>query len=262
MFSKLIILLILGCSPFCYGESSIHPTKYYDLEKIYLMGEPIFLSKKNNSVLMYQTGKKIKYHKANFYFALFNQSEKPINFLFTNLKVTDQKGRPVKVLHKNAIIEGKRKRKSLELLCSAIIAGLDDFNVSQAGRVNAFSEANTSYFSNTSSYTSQGYMRNESSTYMTTNTTTTFYSDALQRQAERQVQIDYQNRVVAINRGFESFCYGMHRYYFDSHTVFPGRLYAANFQIYISKEMEEELEYLFFTYEVDGEEHCFCYYVL
>jgi len=244
----------------CSAERYIQATKYEDQEMFYLGGAPILASKKTNSVVMYQTGKTINSNRGNFYFLLSNNTELPMNFHLSNLRVTDQWGRYIRIVPKKELINDKESSKNWKLFASALCAGLQSVDASNAGNIQYQSQTNGTCSSNYNSYGSSGY--NSGNIYGRHSSTTsgTVQVDALRIQAQRQVQADSQQRSSNIQQNFDDWSYNLSNFYFDTTTVFPGTEYSANFQIDINKSVEKDLQYLIFNYDLEGEKHTFCFY--
>lgn len=255
----LVLSSILICNV-CYGDRYIQPKKFSHQEEILVNGGTILASDKENSVLMYKTSQTMKKGRGNFYFVLINNSGDPINFYFSNLIVTDQWGRPIRVVHKNELIADKKSTRNVKLFLTALTAGLETINASKAAEVSYASHTNTRYRTNVHSCGSDGWYNSLSSESCVSTTHGTMYCEAFRQQAIRQAERDALERSHSAHAVFNAWDYGLKNYYFDSNTVHPNSQYGANFQIEVPREIEADLEYLLFTYDLDGETHTFRYY--
>lgn len=249
----LIFFLIFSGSAF--SENYIQPIKYCHQEEILINGGSVVVSNKINSVQMYQTSKTIKNGLANFHFIVINKTNNPINFYFSSLQVMDQCGRPLKVASKKELIENKKCLKKWSLFGSMLSSGAKMVNAQNAGKVYYKSNSNSSFNSH-----SHGLINSSVSEYASSTTTGAMEIEAFRQQAERQVLLDARHQDSSIEANYADFKYALNNFYFDSTTVFPGTAYAANFQIEIDRKIEKELQYVFFTYQLGGEEHTFCFF--
>ncbi len=259
---KMKYLLVLSLLVFnvCFAERYIQPTKYDYQEEILIKGGAMIASNKTNSVLMYQTSETINNRKGNFYFMLSNQTDKLINFYVSNLRVTDQWGRPIRIVRKKEIIANKKNSKNLAIVASALCTGLESMNAQNAGNVAYQSHTNGNFNSNFNVYGSGGWVNGSVSGHNSSTTSGTVQIEALRQQAQRQVRQNAQQRNNTIEANYDDWEYRLNNFYFDSTTVFPGQAYAANFQIDVHKNIEKDLQYLLFKYDIGGEEHTFCFY--
>ena len=254
-----LALSFLFCN-ICFAERYIQPTKYDYQEEILIQGGSVIASNKINSVLMYQTSETINNRKGNFYFILSNQTDRPINFYISNFRVTDQWGRPIRIVRKKEIIAHKKSSKKWALFASAICTGLESANAQNAGIVNYQSHTNGNFNSNFNAYGSGGWVNGSVSGYNSSTTSGTVQIEALRQQAQRRVQRNAQQRNNTIQANYDDWEYRLYNFYFDSTTILPGNAYATNFQIDVHKNIEKNLQYLLFTYDMGGEEHTFCFY--
>lgn len=257
---KLVTFLSLSLCNCCFADSYIQPTKYDDQEEVLVQGGSMIVSNKMNSVIMYQTSKKTYNRKGNFYFNLLNRTDRPINFYFSNLQVTDQWGRHVKVVHKNTLISNKESEMNWRLFGSAFCTTVDYINAQDAGTSRYYAQNNSSSHSKFKVRGSEGWVDSSASKYSSSTTSGVIYNEGARQQAVRQAGIDASYRDNAIVAKCEDWKHALTNYYFDSTTVFPGSEYGANFQVDIDKDIEKDLQYLLFTYDMDGEQHTFCYY--
>ncbi len=257
---KYISLILVMAFSICHAERFIIPTKYPDQQEVLMQGASMLVSDKDNSVLMYQTSETIKNNHANFYFIISNKSDYPINMHFHKLKVTDQWGRPVKVISKRAQIAKKKNAKKWHMIGSALSTGVDIINAQNAGHIHyqthTYDHTNTNYNHNSPHFWANGSVCQSGQSV----TQGTVHCEALRQQALRQAELDGCHREMAIRNHYDSWIYGLNNYYFDSNTIFPGNRYAANFQIELSSKVENDLQYLLFTYDLEGEQHTFCFY--
>lgn len=242
----------------CYADRFIQATKYENQEEVFIQGCPVTVSNKINSALMYQTCETLKDRKASFYFSLSNKTDKPINFLFSDLYVTDQSGKPIKIIHKKEIIAIKESSRKWKLIGSALRTNTDSINANNNGTVQYHSQTNDRFSSNLNR--SENIAKSNIRTQNSSTTSGTIHVEALRQQALRNVQNDAKSRNEAIQANYDDWIYRLHNFYFDSTTIFPGSTYSANFHIDIDKNIEEKLQYLIFTYHIGEEEHKFCFY--
>lgn len=272
---KSLLLICIIMTNTCFAGLSIIPTKNIDQEEILQQGASILISKKQHSVLMYQTCGSIEKRAANFFFAIRNNSDKLINIYFDNLSVTDQFGRQVNVISKHKLISREATKKGWRKFGSALSTSMAYANANNAGKINYQSRTNTSYneHSNTiykgnyNTFGNNNYIngsfsgRSQSTTLgsVQTSTTGTVQVEALRQQAIREATLDAQCRDALIQANYDFNVESLQNFYFDSTTIFPEQVYGANFQIQIDKSIEKELQYLLFTFSFEGEEHTFCF---
>ena len=244
-----------------FKDLCIQPTKYDDQQEILIQGASILLSEKKSSIVqMYQTTETLKNRKANFYFIIYNKNNEPENFHYHNLKIIDQNERKIRVVHKNEILEAKKRKKNWSHLASALCTDLESVNAQNAGTIHYHSQSNASYKSNFNAYSSRGVLNGHSTTYGSITNNGTFYCEALRQKAMRQVNDDanYRSALIETNYSVEEF--KVNNFYFDSTTIFPNTTYAANFQIDVPKNIKTDLEYIFFIFKVGKDTHTFCYF--
>lgn len=253
------IVALLFCNA-AFAERYIQPTKYNDQEEVLVQGGTITISHKNNAVAMFQTSETLKGRRGNFHFVLTNNTDRPINFYFENLRVTDQWGRPVRVVPKQELISDRKSKRNWESFGSALITGMDTINAQSAGDVSYRSHTSGNSYSRINTHGSRGWSNTAIAGHSSSTTTGTMHVEAYRQQALRQAGQDAAIRDHAIDSKFEESKYRLNNFYFDSNTIFPGSEYAANFQIQVDKNVERDLQYLLFTYDMGGEKHTFCYY--
>ncbi|CCB87426.1 putative uncharacterized protein [Parachlamydia acanthamoebae UV-7] len=262
MLIRIIISAVFFYSLWGYGfaDRYIIPTTYDSQDEVLIQGALATISNKKNSLLMYQTCEKIVCNKANFYFSFSNLTDHPIHLYFSNLKVTDQLGRPIKVMHKKELIDNKKSEKNWKIFASAIYAGIQTANAENAGRIDYVSK--TKKHSKTHFDVCDSRKRIHGTVKESNKSVTkgTIHCEALRQQALRRVDEDSEKRDSLIQDNYKAWEYGLNHFYFDSTTVFPDTIYASNFQIEVPKQIEKELEYLIFTFETEGENHSFCFY--
>lgn len=257
---KLFIFSFFLCSH-CFAGKYLAPTKYEDQEEILVQGSPIIVSHKTHEVSMYQTLEKITTGRANFYFTLTNNGDRPFNFYFQNLKVSDQFGRPIEVVHKTELIQDKNSSKNWQFFGSAIQSFADSLEAERAGKIDYHSHTDNHFGSCTNTIGSHGWASTAQNGYNSTVSSGSVHSEALRQQALRQAREDSAIRSSQIQDTFDTWEEKINNFYFDSNTVFPKTSYSANFQIKIPRHIEKSLRYLLFTYEVGGETHTFCFFV-
>lgn len=256
-FFLLCVWALCNC---CYAERYIKPLRNNDQEEILIQGASVIVSNKINNILMYQTCETIINNKGNFYFSTSNRTGRPINLYFSNLKVTDQFGRSVKVVHKNEILSKKRTEKNWQNFASCLSVGLESMKANEAGKIDYRSQTHNNFNSNFRATSSGEWATGSINGYSTSTTQGTIQCEALRRQALRQVEEDAVYRNNLIQATYDDWEYKISNYYFDSTTVFPDITYMANFQIELPSYIEKDLQYLFFNFEIDHEIHTFCFY--
>lgn len=256
-FFLMLFLVALGE---CFGDRFIHSTKYEDQEEVFVDGGSVIVSNKTNSVFMYQTSERMS-DRGNFYFSISNETHSPINFCFSDLKVTDQWGRDIKVVHKKELIAAKKSAHNWQTFASLLCLGIESANAQNAGKIHYQSHTTDNYRANFNAYGSnQSWVHGSVYGSGSSTTTGTVHCEALRQQAIRRVQDDAGRRQEQIQAHYHDWEYRLNNFYFDSNTIFPKTSYSVNFQIVLDKEVEKDLQYLLFTYQVGGEEHTFSYY--
>lgn len=258
LFSLFFILSVFNV---CFAGKNVYPVKDHGQEEFYVQGGTVLVSEKKHQVAMFPTNEKVCGHKCNFYFTILNRTEQPVNFLVGDLTVRDQFGRLLKVVSKHEQLDKKRSQKNCALFLSALNAGLQSYNAQQAGTVHYQSSTYGSGCSSYNSYNSNGsWTQGSIYGHGSSHTSGTMHIEGLRQQAQRQVAFDAQVRDNAIKTEYDYFEHGYSNYYLDTNTIFPGVAYGANFQIEVPRDIEKDLTHLFFTFDVDGEEHTFCFY--
>lgn len=260
MKSTLFSLLLLSTPFLGFADHCIYPAKYPDQKEVLVQGGIILISEKTNSASIYQTCEAIENRKANFYFEIFNKEERPINFYFQDLQVTDQNGRPIRIVPKQELIANKQSQANWKLFASTLCEGIDTLNAEEAGRIDYYSHSSTRHRSQRSVFGSEGWAQSNTHAATTTTTHGVVYSEALRRQAIREAQEDAHIRNTVILGDAAAWETNLRQNYFDSSTIAPDSIYGANIQIDIPRQIEKELEYLVFTVNVGEEAHSFCFY--
>ncbi|CDR33408.1 hypothetical protein [Criblamydia sequanensis] len=245
----------------CFADRYIQPLKYEDQNEILVQGGVVLQSKKVNTVAMYQTSYTLQNRKGNFYFSILNETGSPINFYFTDLKVTDQNGRPVKVLHKNELISNKRSDRDWNRFMAALDAANKKQEADKAGTTHVYSKTTDQHHSNFGLNSSQGWAHGYANEQNESVTTTTIQNAAIRQQALKEAEIEAYHNNLAIEDTFQKWVAGLSNHYFDSSTIFPGQVYESNFQIEVPKRVERDLKFLIFYFKVGEEVHPFCYYL-
>lgn len=249
------LAFFISISPCAMADRYLYAMKAPEQEEILVQGAPILASEQEHSVLMYQTCKGVKRGRGNFYFILTNGGGDSFNFYASNLRVSDQCGRPVRVVPKRELIADKRGEKNRKSFLSDLLYIFDLFAADDAGTVECESHSVSKLRKHRKScWVDESVCKTE-----VTSSKSTLYCDALRRQALRQADEDEARREGAIKGNYEQWKYKLSNFYLDSNTIFPHSDYAANFQIEVPKKIEKELEYLVFTYDVGDETHSFRY---
>ena len=244
----LIIFCLLAFAQSAEAKHYICPAAYEDQEEILINGGVALFSEKEHSILMYQTSDRLFKRKANFYFSIANRSCDPIHLHFSNLRVTDQNGRFVCVISRGRQLARKKREAGGKLFASFLLTTLDAACAADAGRVHYCETTHSKYRSSYGTVTG------------VTHTHGTVYSPGLQNLAFRNVALDAHLRNCSIADCYNSWEDAIHDSYFESNTVFPDTIYGANLQIEVPRHIERDLEYLIFHFDVDDEEHDFCFW--
>lgn len=260
MKTMFFALMLLSTTLLCFADHCIQPLKYPDQKEVLVQGGVILISEKTNCASIYQTCEEIENRKANFYFEVLNKGEHPINLYFQDLRVTDQAGRPIRIIPKQELIANKKSQANWRLFTSTLCEGIDTINAEEAGRVDYYAHSTTHHRARRSVFGSEGWAQGSVSASTTSTTHGVVYSEALRRQAVREAQEDAHIRNTAILGECAAWESNLRQYYFDSSTIAPNDLYGANIQIDIPRQVEKELEYLVFTVYVGEESHSFCFY--
>lgn len=258
-----IILLASFFLFFNYGfaERCILPMRHGNHEEIYIQGGKALLSNGlNSSIMMFNTCPKLKGQRGNFYFSIANHTRLPLHFLVHQLTVTDQWGRRVRVVPKQELIHVKKRQKSWKLFFSGLLTGLQSIDAESAGDIEYRSCTDTRI--DTSIRNRDSHRNGNSAIHERARSKThaTIHSEALRQQAQREIDRDAAVRRGRIRADYNYWKHGLTNYYFDSRTLFPEDIYGANLQIEVPKGVEQDLEYLIFTFDLAGEKHSFSFY--
>ncbi|MDB2613681.1 hypothetical protein N9Y92_00805 [Chlamydiales bacterium] len=261
--NKLFLLLSLSaCAVISvsYADRYIEPIPYPDQEEILLEGASIIISKKNNNVLMYQTDEMIVGRRCCFYFKILNNLNKNINFHAYDLTVTDQYGNSVRVVPKCELIKSRERSTFWKGIALAACSGIASANAQNAGNINYQSNTYANSRANFNAYGPKGYVNGSANGNSNSYTSGSIYVPALAQQAQDKVNRDTARNAYNITASHNDSINRINSYYLDSTTVFSGNSYESNFQIEIPSNVDKSIEYLLFTYDMDGEEHTFCFY--
>ena len=129
-----LLLILLPFQAFCLDRFMI-PVKNGNQKEIFIQGGMAYLSEERNSVLFYQTTECLKNGNANFYFVISNNTGDYLNFLTHNLRVTDQFGRPVRIIPKEEHLSRLQTSANWKSFFNFAIGGLDLILSQDAGRV-------------------------------------------------------------------------------------------------------------------------------
>jgi len=258
---KNIILLCAVCfSSLCFSEKYIQPLKYPGQNEILINGGAVIESNKVNSITMFQTCEKFNYRKGNFHFVVMNRTDHPINLYWHNLRVTDQFGRPIPIVPKQDLIANKRRDKNWDMFFSGVKTCNDLDRARDAGRVDTYSHTSEHYGHHKHKAGSHGWKNKSEHGYNESTTTSSTYVGALSYQAEQEALREAAAREHAIEGNYQDWKHDISNFYFASTTLFPGQPYATNIQVDIPKAIEKDLQFLLFTFDMDGEEHTFCFH--
>lgn len=251
MHKILLSLLVLLFSE-AFAAKALVPVQMDCQREIYIQGASVLQSVKKTEMTLFQTVESLEYGKANFYFHFRNNSCHPVDLIFSNLRVTDQYGRPIKVVHKRKLIENKRREANTARFFSALATISDSYNAQRAGDIDCYSYTNN--HSNT--YTPRGVISSSGCS----STHSVIHSEALRQNAVRQANRDAFIRNVAIDSSLAHAEDKLTYCYFDSTTIFPNERFESGFQIEVPKHIEHDLQYLYFTFDLGSESHTFSFY--
>lgn len=259
-YIPIFILCLCLTNNSCFSDRYIVPSKHDYQEEILIQGASVLHSNKLNSVSIYQTCETIQKRRANFYFLLSNNTNSPLNFCVSNLKVTDQYGRPIKLMSKQELLDAKKSQRNWQIFASALCSGLEAINAQNAGRIDYQSHSQNTFNSNYSTYGSSGWSRGSMNEYSTSTTYGTVHCEALRQQALRDAENKAIHRNNSILGTYETWEYGLNHFYFDSTTIFPNTVYAANIQIEVPPHIEKDLQFLVFSFDIENDPHTFYFY--
>jgi hypothetical protein len=209
---------------------------------------------------MYKVSPKVIGNCANLYFSVENRGAIPVNLYFSDVVVTDQDGRFVRILPKEELIDNKRSQASWSHFGTSFRYLLDSVEADEAGRTDHYSTTHDHYVHNTKKSGPKGKKERVETGCDRSTTYGVSYSQYERQMAQRQVEFDRQARHCNIDHQLADWEYGLNNFYFDSNTIFPGKEYGANFQIAIPPFVEDHIQYLVFHFNVGGEEHTFNFY--
>jgi hypothetical protein len=254
------VAILIGASTCFAGICKIFPIKMGEQNELLIQGQTLLVSGKHNPVVMCHTEDIMKNGQGTFYFACANNENFPINLYFQNLSVTDQWGRPIKVIKKEELIAKKRTKTRWKKFASALCTGLEACNAQSAGDINYRSSTNNVYHINGKSNGSNGRVNSSGNIIGSSSTEGIIHCEALSRQAMRQVRIDSQARMALIEGECQDYEFIIKNSYFDSNTLFPNALYESFFEIDVPRQVEKQLEYIYVTVDFGKERHSFCFY--
>lgn len=257
---KFILTICFICSVGFGSSYSIFPCKMEGQNELLMQGEKLIISRKQHGVLLYQTDRILKNGDCRFYLACSNNSDTPLNLYFQNLSVTDQWGRPIRVVRKEELIAKKKTKTRWKRFASALCTGLESYNAQSAGDISFKTNTIDNYYLNGSSMGSNGWVNTYGNIYGSSSTNGTIHCEALKRQAMQQVNLQSQARSAMIEDEYQDYEFAIKNNYFDSNTLFPNDLNERIFQISVPKNIENQLEYIFVNLDISGERHTFCFY--
>jgi hypothetical protein len=243
-----LLFVLLPFQGFCI-DRFLEPIKFQDQEEFYIQGGMGLLSQKQNSIIFYPTTPCLMDGKANFYFIFSNDSDRYENVLVQNVRVTDQYGRPVRMIPVQEHLDRLRSSANWKSFFNFAIGAIDLCLAQDAGRV----DYHRSYQRNVHGFNGRTcYGHHEQGCE-----TGTYYSRALQRAAERESILAASFRERGINNEYQLRKMRYENFYLSSNTVPPRSVYSANFQIDVPRFMEVDLQYLYITFNVGCETHTF-----
>jgi hypothetical protein len=178
----------------------------------------------------------------------------------SNLRISDQLGRPIRCIRKKELIADNESSRFWKQCGAGLCAGLQSVNAQSAGDINYKSQTHGNYNSNIKVIGSNGSANGSVSGYGSSTTSGTIHVEALRQQAQRQAAHDAAVMGNYIDTTHNAALFQLNNCYFDSTTIFPGKYYTADFRIEIPKDLEKELQYVIFTYDLGEETHTFCFY--
>jgi len=254
--------LMLLTANTCFANHDIFPVKMDGQDEIFINGGVVIRSEKQFSMELYQTRSEIKNGKANFYFAVANNTNRLVNIHFNDLMVTDQLGNPLRVVTKNELLNSKKNCASWKHFFSAICTFADSCQADKAGDIN-YNETSCSSYNSRASRCGLGRVSCvNSNTSAISSTSGQLHCEALRQQAQRQVYEDASLRTSLIEQEYIDGEYAVKNFYFDSNTVFPNTIYGANFYVDVPRQLERGIQYIFVNFYIENELHTFCFMCL
>ena len=260
VFFSLVTAVLLIFDSSCFADRYLYPVKNADQEELFLQGASILVSKKTDSVLMYQTTEMVHGNKACFSIGIGNGQSTPLNVRFDDLVVTDQDGNRLRIVPKQELIGKKRGQARRKRFLNCLVTGFQAMGADQAGRVDYQSSTNGMFNYNGHSYGSSGWSNSSGAIYGTTSTSGVLYSGAARQQYLRQVDMDAARRMHCIENDLTHNEGSLNECYFDSNTIFPGSPRLSNIQIEIPKHLRNTIEYIVFHLKTGGETHQFYFH--
>lgn len=132
----LIAIAICICTTGFSANYGIIPCKMEDQNEFLFQGKTLLVSQKQHKVLLYPKNKILKNGNCGFYLGCLNNGKVPINLYFQNLSVTDQWGRPIRVLKKEAMIAKKGTETCWNQCMFALGCGLLSYSAQEMGCIN------------------------------------------------------------------------------------------------------------------------------
>ena len=205
-FLTLIAVGIFCGSVNCFAsEYKITPMKMEMQNELLIQGNTLLVSGQHNPVILCQTEKTVKDDFGTFYVACANNESYPINLYFQNLTVTDQLGRPIRVVPKEELISKKKTKTYWKQFASALCNGLESCNAQKAGDITFQSNSRENFYFNKRSVGTSGWVNSNGNIYGSTSTNGTIHCEALKRQAMNEVNLNGQMRAAKIEGEYKNY---------------------------------------------------------
>jgi hypothetical protein len=255
-----LLFIVLPLQAFCIDRFMV-PFKIENQQEIYIQGGLALQSEKTNTVLFYQTTELLQDGKGNFYFVISNQTPNYINFFPHNVRVTDQFGRPIRIVPIQEHLDRIRTTANWKTVFAVVGGGLQLFNAQSAGRIDYSRAVHHNSFGQSHSFNRRtGHTYNDYRHHQDTYEHGTIHCEALRRAAEREALLEMSISNCAIKDEFQMRKARYENFYLSSNTIFPRAVYSANFQIDVPKYIQLDLQHLYFHFDVQGQTHTFCIY--
>ncbi|MEC7839292.1 MAG: hypothetical protein VX777_04555 [Chlamydiota bacterium] len=261
--NKIFVSLFCLFSSTCIADNtSIRGVATAGVEEIFDNGGLILVSEKKNTILMYNTDPKVCGH-CNFFVKVVNETSKRQTFLVEDLMVTDQWGRVIPVRKKKSVVKSKERANSRRSFFHALASAFEAVGTyDHAGKVN---------YQETSHSRSRTHaaVGNRSGTLAYTDVSSSsrevvkgeFVDHSLRTREIREMQGRHAYQAALIDHENAVNLEKARDYYIDNHTLVPGEIYGANFQVIVPKEIQQDLQFINISYVFAGEVYRFTYRV-
>lgn len=224
------------------GKSHIIPSKSNrHQEEYFFQGHKSIVSSKKNCLSMTCRKDSLYGRKGCFCFSILNNGTQPVNIYPHNLKVYDQDGRAIQIIS----LEKQLKTADSDHRWNGLLADISSlFEMWSAQDAGKTYKRGTSYGPNGVTVF-EGQSNNE-------------YQ---RRQACDQVAKESVMTRDSLNGYHELVKTGLKKHYFQTVTVFPGKIHSANLEIKLPRALMKRLRYLVFEYDVCQEKHLFYFHI-